>query len=448
MLKTGYARTDVTPPLGLPIDGYYKDRFVEGVLDPLEVCCIAIDHDGTRVLIISLDSCGVNITEQFTGFRNSIEKVTGVPFENIYIGATHTHTAPAIGEGFEGDDTKAYRAWVDGKMTEAAVLAIEDLKESVMGWGRGKAPGVSFIRRFRMKDGSVQTNPGVNNPDIVAPIGDIDDHVNIIRFTRKGGKNIVLATFANHPDVVGGSKVSADWPGFTRRITEKALDDDVLCLVLNGAQGDINHVNVHPKGGDFNDMFNDFDAVSRGYNHAKYIGRVVTGGIMQKFDKVAYRDIDKIKAASKTIRIPSNMPTKEELELAYKYEELHQAGKDDEIPFEGMMLTTVVAEAERMIRLKDGPEYFELTLSAVKIGPVALLGIPGEPFNGINVGIRELTEGYENVLVTCITNGYMGYFPMKEAYDEGGYESRSSIFRTGVAELIIEAGKELLEELR
>lgn len=448
MLKTGFARTDVTPPLGLPIDGYYKDRFVEGVLDSLEVCCIAIDCNGSKVLIISLDSCGVNITDQFAEFRKNIEKATGVPFTNIYIGATHTHTAPAIGEGFEGEDTKAYRVWINGKMTEAAVLAIEDLKESSMGWGRGKAPGVSFIRRFRMKDGSVQTNPGVNNPDIVAPIGDIDDHVNVVRFARKEGKDIVLATFANHPDVVGGSKVSADWPGFTRRITEKALDDDVYCLVLNGAQGDINHVNVHPKGGDFNDMFNDFDDVSRGYNHAKYIGRVVTGGIMQKFDKVAYCDVNEIKAASKTIRIPSNMPTPEELELAYKYEELHQAGKDDEIPFEGMMLTTVVAEAERMIRLKDGPEYFELTLSAIKIGPVALLGIPGEPFNGINVGIRELTQGYGNILVTCITNGYMGYFPMKEAYDEGGYESRSSIFKSGVAELIINAGKELLEEMK
>ena len=447
MLKTGYARTDITPPLGLPIDGYYKDRFVEGVLDPLEVCCIAIDYDGTKILIISIDSCGVNITEQFTGFRKNIEKVTGVPYTNIYIGATHTHTAPAIGEGFEGEDTKSYRKWVDGKVTEAAVLAIEDLKEAHMGWGRGKAPGVSFIRRFRMKDGSVQTNPGVNNPDIVSPIGDIDDHVNVVRFARKDGDDIVLATFANHPDVVGGSKVSADWPGFTRRITEKALDG-VKCLVLNGAQGDINHVNVHPKGGDFNDMFNDFDAVSRGYNHAKYIGRVVTGGIMQKFDKVAFCDIDSIRAASKTIRIPSNMPTAEELKLAYQYEELHKAGRDSEIPFEGMMLTTVVAEAERMINLENGPEFFELTLSAVKIGPVALLGIPGEPFNGINVAIRELTQGYDNVMVTCITNGYMGYFPMKEAYDEGGYESRSSIFKSGVAELIIDAGKELLEELR
>ena len=446
MLKAGYARTNVTPPLGLPIDGYYKDRFVEGVLDELEVCCIALECDGTKTFIMTIDSCGVDIDAEFTRFRKSIEAATGVDFNSIYIHATHTHTAPALGRDFTSDADNAYKDWVDGKMTEAAVMAAEDLKEAKMGYGNGIAPNVSFIRRFRMKDGSVQTNPGVNNPDIVAPIGNIDDKVYVIRFNR-GNDDIVLVNFANHPDVVGDSKVSADWPGFARRQVELSLPG-TKCLVMNGAQGDINHVNVHPKGGDFNDLHEDFDDVSRGYYHARYIGRVVCGGVLQAFDKVTYCDVKDIKTAARTIAIPSNMPTAEELKQAYEYEALHQAGKDAEIPFEGMMLTTVVAEAERMIRLEKGPDHFDLTLSAVKIGPVALLGIPGEPFNGIGVGVKEKTSGYDLICLTCITNGYMGYFPMKEAYDEGGYESRSSIFRSGVAELIIEAGRELLESLK
>ena len=36
----------------------------------------------------------------------------------------------------------------------------------------------------------------------------------------------------------------------------------------------------------------DFDDVSRGYEHARYIGRVITGGILQVFDKVKYIDVD------------------------------------------------------------------------------------------------------------------------------------------------------------
>ena len=52
------------------------------------------------------------------------------------------------------------------------------------------------------------------------------------------------------------------------------------------------------------------------------------------------------------------------------------------------------------------------------------------------------------MLPTCCTNGYEGYFPMQDAYDEGGYEARSSNFRAGVAEQLITEGKALLDSLR
>lgn len=81
-----------------------------------------------------------------------------------------------------------------------------------MGYGVGFAPNIAFIRRFRMKDGSVKTNPGVNNPDIVAPIGEVDERVNVLRFDREGADSLVLVNFGDHPDTIGGELVSADWP--------------------------------------------------------------------------------------------------------------------------------------------------------------------------------------------------------------------------------------------
>ena len=117
------------------------------------------------------------------------------------------------------------------------------------------------------------------------------------------------------------------------------------------------------------------------------------------------------------------------------------------MPYEGMMLTTVVAEAVRMIQLGNAPEFYEMELSGIAIGDVAMIGIPGEPFNGVGKSIKE-TEGWELVLPTCLTNGNEGYFPMRDAYEEGGYEAVSSIFRAGVAELIIKESKQLMGELR
>ena len=169
--------------------------------------------------------------------------------------------------------------------------------------------------------------------------------------------------------------------------------------------------------------------------------------MLQAFDKVDYQEIDSLKFLQKTIRIPSNRPDPSEMPEAHRINDLHLAGRDDELPYEGMMLTTVVAEAGRKVRLENGPDYFEMPLSGLCLGGIAFIGIPGEPFMGIGKALKE-TEGWDLVLPSCLTNGDGGYFPMMDAYEEGGYEAGSSPFKAGVAELIIAEGRELLKELK
>ncbi|MBE6701439.1 MAG: hypothetical protein E7582_06095 [Ruminococcaceae bacterium] len=443
-LKVGFSRGNINPPMGIEIGGYYKVRRADGILDDLEVNALAINSGDKTILMLSLDHCGVfrNLADLF---RTRISEATGVDVNSISISATHTHTAPRMRLGIKDKLESDYIEFVINRAVDAAKFAIADLKDAKMGWGIGTAPRLAFVRRYRMKDGSIKTNPGVNNPDIVSPIGDVDERVSVLRFDREGADSIVFAHFGCHPDVVGGCKISADWPGLLRRTVEKVLDN-TKCIFFNGAEGDVNHVNVSPRPGEFNGMFVDFDDVSRGYAHAEYFARVITGGVLQAFDKVKYVDVDNIATLTKTIKVPSNMPDPKDIPQAKKISDLHNAGKDDEIPFKGMMLTTVVAEAARMLRLENGPEFFELEFIGLSIGPVAIFGIPGEPFTGIGRAIKE-TEGYELVLPMCLTNGSQGYFPMYDAYAEGGYEARGSNYKAGVAELIIDEGKKLLAEL-
>jgi len=449
-LQAGFARVDVTPMLGISIVGYFKPRFAEGVLDPLQINALALACGGEKVLLLCIDHCGVK-QDTMLEYRTHISQVTGVPVEAVFISATHTHTGPAIKRDTilngQGDNTleMEYHQIVYRKMADVAQMALADLKPAKMGFGTGLAPNIAFVRRFRMADGSVKTNPGVDNPDIVAPIGEVDERVHVLRFDREQD-SLVLVNFGDHPDVVGGNLISGDWPALMRGTVEKVLDH-TKCIFFNGAQGDVNHVNVHPRGGYLNDMFMDFDDVARGYSHARYMGRVVAGGVLQAFDKVQYVDVDSLKYAQKTLRIAAQLPAPEAMPEARRINDLHNAGRDSELPYEGMMLTTVVAEAARMVRLEHGPEAFEMPLSAIAIGNVALLGIPGEPFTGIGRGLKE-TQGWDLVLPCCLTNGSEGYFPMQDAYDEGGYEARSSSFAAGVAEHIIAEGKALLQELR
>ena len=444
LLKAGFSRVDITPMMGIGIEGYYVDRFADGVLDPLEANALALACGDSRAVLLSLDNCGIPTALQLQ-YKAAISAATGLKSEEIYISCTHTHTGPFLRLPHADKLEEQYSAFVEGRLCDAANMALADLQDAKMGFGVGQAPNIAFVRRFRMKDGSVKTNPGVDNPDILAPLGDVDERVSVLRFDRESD-SLVLVQFADHPDVVGGCKISADWPGFTRRTVEKVLDG-VKCIFFNGTQGDVNHVNVHPRGGYLNNMFMDFDDVARGYDHSRYMGRVVAGGVLQAFDKVQYVDVDSLKCVERTIHVPANLPKPEDLPEARRINALHEAGRDAEIPYTGMMLTTVVAEAARMLKLEHGPDSFDMNLLGIAIGPVAMLGIPGEPFTGIGRGLKA-TEGWELVIPTCCTNGYEGYFPMTDAYVEGGYEARSSRFSAGVAELMIEEGRKLLAELK
>lgn len=455
-LKAGFGRVNITPMLGIPMEGYFTPRFAESILDDLELNVLALEAGETRILLISIDNCEI-YGDVLDTYRRYVSEATGVPEDAIFIASTHTHTGPCLISGIAAANYSMfgeplnlaqqeligeYRQFVYRRIADAAKEAIADLKPAKMGTAVSHAPDVAFVRLFRMKDGSARTNPGFGNPDILHPIGDVDDRVNVLRFHREAAEDLVLVNFGNHPDTVGGCGVSADWPGYLRRSFEKAVDG-TRCIFFNGAQGDVNHFNVH----DTSDLNGRLRAEFGPTGFAQYIGRVVAGAVMQVYDRVEYRDVDTIRYCQKIIDAPSNMPRPEEMDNARKIVALHEAGRDDLIPEKGMGITTAVSEALRMVRLEHGPESFPLLLSAVSVGNVALFGIPGEPFTGIGRAMKE-TEGWDLVLPCGLVNAYWDYFPTMEAYEAGGYEARSSSYKAGVAELIVAEGKKLLAQLK
>ena len=445
-IQAGFSRVNITPPLGIDMGGYFIQRIADGILDNLEINTLALRKQDKTVLLMAFDTLGM-WKEYVERLKDAITKATDIPADAILIHSTHTHTSGRLGNGpaLTPQET-AYGEYVLQASVTAAVNAIQDLKNSKLGLGVSEAKHIAFNRRYLMKDGSTRTNPGVNNPDIVQCIGLLDEQVNVLRFLREDGSNLVIVNFGNHPDTIGGTKISADWPGFTRRTLERALEN-TKCIVFNGAQGDINHVNVFPKGGDLNDMFLDFDNVSRGYGHSRHLGNVLAGAVMQVYDKVTFTNVDELNYVQKTIFVRSNKPKTEEMEEARYIHQMHMNGKDSELPYAGMLLTTAVADAARKIRMENSPDYLPLPLSAIKIGNIAFVGIPGEPFAGIGIALKE-TEGWDMILPCCMANAKEGYFPMKDSYEEGGYEAKSSPFASGVAEQIIQEGVSLLHNLK
>lgn len=450
-LKVGFAKANANPPLGIGVHGYYVFREAKGILDDIEVVTMVLNCKDKTIALISIDNCGIS-KEVLDEYKEMIEKETGVSKDKIFISATHTHTGPyvEVNDLFLGDkveETHQYRVFLGERVLDSVKLALADIKPAKMGYIVGYAPErVAYIRRYKMKDGTTMTCPPINDPNIDYPIGTLDQRVNVLRFDREGAESIVLVNYGLHADTINGEMLSADWPYWMGKTLEKALDG-VKTIFFNGAEGDVGSTHVYPTEGDMNDTEISFDNEMKSPGMARFVGRAIAGTVLQVYDKAYFVDVDDIDIFHKDVVVPSNMPKKEDMPLAKKYKELHDSGHDDQIPYTAMELTTVVAEALRMCRMEHGPESYTINLVGVKLGPVAMVGIPGEPFTDIGVGIKE-AEGWGMIMPCSLANGNMGYFPMKSAYDEGGYEARTSPFKAGVAERIIEGGKALLDEMR
>ena len=438
--KAGFARVDVTPDMGTPLAGYYSYRPADGVLDPLEATCVAVS-DGTRTaLLVTIDHLHMsNII--YDKAREATAKAANVPSEAVFIAATHTHLGPVTGLPAYCDkmpevERKRVQALIDvanqriiDQIAKAGAAAVADLSPATLRLATGSCPGISFIRRYLMKDGSTRTNPGTSNPEIAHPIGSPDEAVQLARFVRADKPDIAIVNFQTHPDTIGGCKCSADWPGVTRRTLEKALDGTALVAVFNGAQGDTNHCvypsNLHP-------------AVKKGFGNALRMGQRLAGVVLGLWEYAWPAETGDVHFKITRVQIPAKKVDPAKLDHYRHVRDLHFKGNNTElvkICGKGMEVTTGVAEAINCLDLHNrNITSFDMPVSCVTIGKsLAFGGFPGEPFTELGRMVKRESK-FRMTIPACTTNGSFGYLPEESAYAQGGYEQRSSRYAAGVGE--------------
>lgn len=441
--KAGYAKVDITPADGTPMAGYYDRRVSEGVIDRLNTRCLAVSDGERTALVYSVDNLGVR-NDVVKDIRDAVSAATKVPCDHIYIASTHIHTGPwtTWKSAFRNKPEDkvpvmaANKILTDGCVA-AAISAIRDLAPSKILIGRGKATDISFIRRFKMKDGSMRTNPPRNDPNVVAPAGSPDETLQLVRFVREGAKEIAVMNFQCHPDVVGGKKFSSDWPGLAAETLEAAFKGDIHAMLLNGAQGDTNHYRQKWRRGDYLPVRLDM---------ARHMARTVAGAAMKTWDFCTPVPAGKVFAADCKVPVRVNKGKPEDFQLAEKWSELVKAGRRNEIPGEGMLGVTRAAWACRVIETRDWPDERELTVMVVTIGEaIAFGGFPGEPFTVLGSNVKSRSK-FAMTIPTCTTNGYDGYFPDESAFTEGGYENATSRYVKGTGERLVDGMVAAMDE--
>ena len=201
--------------------GYYGARGVEGVLDDLYAKATALDDGRTKVALVTCDLIGLPISVVVEA-RKIIADATGIPADNVMISATHTHTGPAVLGDSLLDDlvtggsklSQEYTQDLPKRIAKAVEQANERLTAARISYGQENESGMSFIRRFWMKDGTVGWNPGKLNPNIIRPIGTIDPQVNVIYAETLGANSAgiadQMAADGSHPAATTEKKTAPD----------------------------------------------------------------------------------------------------------------------------------------------------------------------------------------------------------------------------------------------
>ena len=440
--SVGFSRVDITPPLGVPMAGYTFLRKASAIRDNLELNALAVSDGTQTTVILAADLLDLQDNELALTMRKRIAEVAHVPVEAVYFHCTHTHLSPAFGKAdpngetsFDGDT--AYCEDLIAKACAAAKAAVGDLSPATIAIGRAEARRISFIRRFRMKDGSVKTNPGFTDPNVVGPLGEPDESLQLIRFRRTGAPDIALVNFQTHPDTVGGLLYHADWPGDLRATFEKALGDGTRLFFMSGAQGDTNHFQVLGENPFWKDHpFSDYHA---------YMGRAVAGAALEVWDRTQpVEAAGGIRGVITPTRVASNRPDAARIEAI----RLFDAGRKDEIRgFGSMEIMSLCDKNSRARQLMNGPDWFEMPVSALSVGGVlAFAGFPGEPFTEIGSKVKAGSP-FPMTFVGCLVNDSFGYLPSSSAAKEGGYEVVSSRFGATCGDTLVRVQLENLASL-
>jgi len=131
--------------------------------------------------------------------------------------------------------------------------------------------------------------------------------------------------------------------------------------------------------------------------------------------------------------------------LREKLAVLRREGTEAEVRAATAMATQAGMRADRA-RLYHGRTHIDWQLQGIRIGPVALVCIPGEPFTEIGQEIAARSP-FPHTLFSGYSNGGFSYLPVRDAYPAGGYEVETSPFAPGASEIVVEGSLLMLQEL-
>ena len=259
-LLAGAATSNISPVLGVSLNGGMRDRAATHIHDELHARCLVLDDGVTKLAIVVCDSCMIPL-DLCDAAKHLAHEETEIPLDRILISATHTHSAPTVAGVFQSDPDEEYQEFLVRRIADGIRRANNNLAPAKIGWAVGSEPNQVFNRRWYMAQGAigpdpfdrrrdkVRMNPPRANKALKEPAGPIDPDVSLLSVVSPEGRPIaLLGNYSLH--YVGGTvggHVSADYFAmFADRMQQllaaDRLDPPFVGMMSNGTSGDINNI--------------------------------------------------------------------------------------------------------------------------------------------------------------------------------------------------------------
>jgi neutral ceramidase len=364
-------KAGVSGPGLLPLAGYggRHGRLAVGVKDDVWVKAIALRTPSCLTVLVAADALIIPREVADLTLQRAASEL-GLRREQIYFGATHTHSSLGgwgegfVAESFAGKFQPAARAWFADRLVAAMREALADVR------------GASFGR------GSFRDPTHIRNR-LVGELGSVDPEFSFFFLKRDDGKKALAGTYSAHATVLssGNMQFSADYPGAWERAIEVGTGGMAAFFAAS--------VGSHsPSAGG-----SDFD-------HANSMGQALAAPVLEKLSSLPMTNFISLQALGVEVSLP----------------DLHARLTDS------LRLRPWVASRLLPVREKT-------FVQVLRVNDMVWISTPCDFSGELALGIKDTLHrrGLE-ATVTSFNGDYIGYIIPARYYHMNGYEPRVMSF--------------------
>lgn len=421
-LRAAAALIDITPPVGAPTANKNAVPATTAILGSLQAGLLLFDSGNRRLCLISAETFVAGSFGQ--AIRRAVAEVLGIRADAVLVAETHNHSCPAPCGQYEFDplgslhlpQESAYHRRLKEDVVAAAAALPAKLESVRLSRGRALEYSLTYQRKRRRGNGTTYL---LRDHD-PAWVGLIDPELIVVRCERLDGSPLaVMVNFSGHPATtlnLNRPVVDPDVAGRAiRHLTAHLGGPELPYLYLTGFSGDIN-----------------FRHFLGGPERAETLALGLAQRMVEACAALEPVSGATIAARSSHSAIPlAPLPARaaleaEKAELLEFIDRVHAEetlGREMEVVgynFSRTMTSYHKANIARMMlgwtewaldhhtRQQPFPKELIIPLQAMRIGDLALMTWPAEPFAALGVAVKRRSP-FPVTLTVGTANGTFGY---------------------------------------